>query len=320
MNCKKWTRLVATGFFLVATASLSGLVGGCGSSAGGGGAGGAPLAANGLDLPPGTNALLSVHVTTSAPAALTVETPAGTITMDTALMGLKEIELEAEEEGESETDIDLEGPFVVDLNAGTVENLGSSHIDDDADDDGVEDSDDSDDDGDGSDDSSDSDDDGDGVADGDDNVMDEIEIFDALELPAGTYKEIKAKLDRVDVEDGIDPASPLAGKSLYLAGTFNGQPFRVEADFDDEFVIQSETGIVVTDTSIANFILTFNVAGWFEGVDLSTATVNGEGVVVLSNESNTAIFDQIKENLQSSTEIENDDDGDGTPDDEDSDD
>ena len=318
-----WASWAATGFFLVAIAGLSGFTGGCGGAAAGGsgGTGGStPAIADGLDLPEGTNAILTVHTSTATPAALTVETSAGTVEIDTALLGLKEIELETDEEGESETDIDLEGPFVVDLVNDTVENLGTSNIDDDCDDDGVEDSNDTDDDEDGIDDSEDSDDDGDSVADTDDSVMDESDIFDALELPVGTYTEIKARLEPIDVEDGIDPASPLAGKSIYVVGSLEGQPFRFEADFDDEFVVQDETGIVVSDSSIASFVLTFNVAGWFDGVDLSTATVDSDGVVVLSDESNTEIFNQIKENIQSSSEIENDDDGDGTPDDEDLDD
>lgn len=324
MNRKKtkWVSWTATGFFLVAIAGLSGFTGGCGgaAAAGSGGTGGStPAVANGLNLPEGTNALLSVRMATPSAGALTLEVSAGTVEITTALMGLKEIELETAETAD-DTEIDLEGPFVVDLNNGTVENLGSSRIDDDADDDGVEDADDSDDDGDGTEDSSDADDDDDGVADSDDSVMDEVEIFDALELPAGVYTEIQAKLDRIDLEDGIDPASSLAGNSLFIEGTLAGQAFRVIADFDEEFEIENPAGITVDDASIASFILTFNPAAWFEGIDLSAADQDADGVVVLDNDNNTALFEQFRDNVKTGAEIENDEDGDGTPDDEDLDD
>ncbi len=299
--------------------TLAGISAGCSGTGTGGNNGGgtSPSLANGLDLPPGTNALLSVRVATPSAGALTLETSAGTAEITTALMGLKEIELETAESAD-DSEIDLEGPFIVDLNTGTVENLGSSRIDDDADDDGVEDADDDDDDGDGTEDSSDADDDDDGVADSDDSVMDETEIFDALELPTGVYTEIKAKLDRIDLEDGIDPASPLAGNSLFIEGTLAGQPFRVIADFDEEFEIENSAGITVDNTSIASFILTFNPAAWFDGVDLSAADQDAEGVVVLDDTHNTDLFEQFRDNVKASANIENDEDGDGVEDDDDS--
>lgn len=289
------------------------LAAGCGGS----GSGGSSSLPNGLDLPAGTNALLSVHVSGASPAALTLDAGGKTVELTTALMGLSEVKLRTASTTDAEAEeLSLEGPFVVNLETGTVENLGTSNIDDDCDDDGIEDSDDTDDDNDGTSDSSDSDDDDDGVADDDDSVMDESEIVDALELPAGTYTKIEAKLDKIEDGDGIDPASPLLGKSLYIEGTFDGIPFRVTADFDEEFEVENPEGIVVEDGSIASFILSFDIAGWFEGIDLSAAETEG-GVVLLDSGHNQALFEQFRDNVKATMDLENDSDNDGIPDSED---
>lgn len=317
---KKLSSLVVTSVLLLLFGATLGGVGGCGGGTGGGG-GSTPSIANGLDLPPGTNAILSVRtVTSSAPPALTIDTGSGTLELTTCLLGIDEIELEtAETADNTEVEIDLEGPFVVDCVNETVENLGTSNVDDDADDDGEEDSEDTDDDNDGVPDAEDDDDDNDDVADADDSVMDEIEILDAVELVPGCYAEIEADLDRIDVEDGIDPASPLAGNSLFLEGTLDGQCVRVIADFDEEFEIESDPCIEVTDTSITSFILSFNPGACFQGLDLSGATTDAEGCIVLSNDSNQELFQQCRDNVKAAAEFENDEDGDGIPDDEDTD-
>lgn len=286
-------------------------IAGCGGAAGNGGGNEADSpasVADGLDLPEGTNALLSVQVSGgTGAAALTLDVDGKTVELTTALIGLSEIKLRTSSMSDEEAaETELEGPFIVDLNSETVENLGSSGIDDDSDDDGIEDSDDSDDDGDGTGDSSDSDDDNDGVADSGDRIMDEIEIFDALELPVGTYTKIEVKIDKIEEGDGVDPESPMLDRSMYIEGTYDETPFRVTADFDEEFEVENAAGIAVDDTSIASFILTFNVAGWFDGIDLSTAVAEEDGTVLLDADHNEALFEQFRENVKTTMDMEED--------------
>lgn len=287
----------------------------CGTGATGSGDSVSTPITRGIPLPAGANALLTVNVASSSAAVLSLETAAGPVEISTAFLGLREIELKTGSEGEDSGETELKGPFVVDLNALTVENLGSSNIDDDADDDGSRDDVDTDDDSDGTPDSSDADDDSDGVPDSEDHVMGKSEIVDAIALPPGTYTKIEAKLAKVTAEDGIDPSHPLAGKSVYLEGSLNGQAFVISGDFDAEFEVENSAGIAVTDTSIASFVLTFDPAAWFEGIDLSTAEKNADGVVLLDAEHNATLFDQFKANLAHSAKMEADDDHDGIGDD-----
>lgn len=288
---------------------------GCGSNGSGGGAGGETSNYNGLTVPKGTNAVLRAYVNGSSASALTLDADGQSLEVDIALVGLSEVKLRTAETTDAEAaELSLPGPYVVDLVAGTVENLGASRIDDDSDDDSIEDSEDIDDDDDGVEDSEDIDDDDDGIMDDDDVVMDESEIFDALELPAGLYTKIEAKLDKIEEGDGIDPTSPLAGKSIYIEGTLDGTPFRVTADFDEEFEVENPSGILVEDGSIASFILSFDVAGWFAGLDLSAAEASEDGLVFLDSEHNQELFEQFRDRVKARMDLENDSDDDGIPD------
>ena len=121
------------GFALIFLMAVAGY-GGCGGSStgGSGGSGGSePEIANGLSLPAGTNALVSVRAASggSLPALAL-----GGVELETFLLCLEEIEIETEETAEDgDTEIDLVGPFVVHLVeggaiVGTVENLGPSTV------------------------------------------------------------------------------------------------------------------------------------------------------------------------------------------------
>ncbi|HEX5036224.1 MAG TPA: hypothetical protein VFX30_03605 [bacterium] len=287
----------------------------CGAGATGSGGSASTPITSGVALPAGANALLTVNVASPSAAALSLETAAGPAEISSAFLGLREIELKTSSEGDDSGETELKGPFVVDLNALTVQNLGSSNIDDDADDDGSRDDSDTDDDSDGTPDSADMDDDGDGVPDSEDHVMGESEIVDAIALPPGTYTEIEAKLAKVTAEDSIDPSHPLAGKSVYLEGTLNGQAFVISGDFDAKFEVENSAGIAVTDGSIASFVLTFDPAAWFDGIDISTAEKDAGGVILLDAEHNATLFEQFQANLAHSAKMESDDDHDGIGDD-----
>lgn len=235
--------------------------------------------AAGLSLPTGTNALLSAYsATPSSPAALTFEGGQGTIDLTTVLVGIREVKLKTAEMSDLEaTDYQLTGPFVIDLANDTVVNCGTSNSDD--------------------------------------PILDETPIFDVLTLPAGTYVELKARLDDVTLVDCPDlVGNPLIGSSLYMEGTVNGTPFTFREEFDTDFVVSDPNGIPVDDTSITSFILTFNVANWFDGVDFSGADKNGDGVIVIDSVSNQDLQDLIKQNVEDTAELENDADIDGIPD------
>ncbi len=281
----------------------------------------------GITLPPGTNAILAIKstagVSTVAAKASSVSAQiiGDTVTLDSALIVLKEIELRQAcnaETGEEGLEFELEGPFLVDLVNNMVRNLGTSHIDDDADDDGVEDIDDDDDDNDGVPDDEDDDDDGDGIDDDDDQTMGETQLFDAVELPEGIYHRIEFKLDKLDAEDAPDSNPEMIGFSVRVMGSIMSADGMVSmeycASFEEELKFRSNDGIVVEPGIVATFLLTVDPTGWFAGVNPADGMLT-DGVLVICGDSNPDLAEVVRNNIHERGRLGHDDDGDGDDDD-----
>ncbi len=294
------------------------------------GSGSDSVLTKGLSLPPGTNAILAVKSTAakssqdagSLPAAQSI---AG-VTLTTAMVVLEEIELETvaeaaadAESGDDDEDegaeVELEGPFLVDLVNETVMNLGSSHIDDDADDDGVDDVADDDDDGDGESDEADEDDDNDDVPDEEDQTLGETPLFDALDLPAGTYSSVEFELSPLDADEAPAPDHPMIGLSVFVSGTINGVPFEYCGSFEEEMEFSSSNGIVVDDHTLATFLLTFDPLSWFAGVDPAAGTLSEDGVLRMCGDENAALAEIVRQAIRERARLGSDEDGDGDDDD-----
>ncbi len=284
----------------------------------------------GLTFPPGTNAILAVKSTVgrsasagSAKSAATSAQLTRTLVIDSAQVVFAEVKLHSAADGVDDggedddegTKIELDGPFLVDLVAETVLNLGTSNLDDDADDDGVRDVDDSDDDSDGVPDDVDDDDDGDGIPDVDDQTVGETRVFDALVLPPGTYRRIKFKMDRLDADDAPEPDDPMIGLSVLVAGSIDGVPFEFCTGLKQSFEFRSSAGIVVDDGSLATFLLTIDPLSWFAGINVALGTLSDDGVLRVCGDDNPDLVDAVVRAIKTSARLGRDDDGDGDDDD-----
>ncbi|SMO87411.1 hypothetical protein [Gracilimonas mengyeensis] len=124
-----------------------------------------------------------------------------------------------------------------------------------------------------------------------------------LELPVGTFVESRVELELRD-EDNTP--------SVVIEGTFedsNNQshPIRFEFNSGETFEVERE-GTVTFDSGM-NVIaeVTFDPIVWFAGVSidmLEEATKNNNGVIVISETSNSDIFDIVADGLDLATEIE----------------
>ena len=307
--------------FLVGVICLSG----CGFGSGTG-AGTQSVLTKGLDLPPGTNAVVAVKSTASGSAVnaksfspLAQATPG--VSLDTAMIVFDEIELElltdSMEAGDDEDDgeVELEGPFLVDLVKETVQNLGESNLDDDTDDDGVDDVDDDDDDGDGELDADDDDDDNDGVPDDEDQTVGETRLFDALELPPGTYGRVRFKVEPLEEDDAPASDHPMVGLSVLASGSMDGVPFEYCGSFEATFELDSSAGIVVDTDAVATFLVTVDPVGWFEGLDPSVGTLSEDGVLRICGDSNSELGEMVQAAISQRARLGRDEDGDGDDDD-----
>ncbi|MDO8631249.1 MAG: hypothetical protein Q7R41_12225 [Phycisphaerales bacterium] len=284
----------------------------------------------GLNLPPGTNAILAVKSTSAKSSqdagSLPTAQSIASVTLTTAMLVLEEIELETvaeaaadaesgdDDEGEG-TEVELEGPFLIDLVNATVMNLGSSHIDDDADDDGVGDVEDDDDDSDGESDDADEDDDNDGVLDDEDQTVGETPLFDALDLPAGTYSSVEFKLSPLEADEAPAPDHPMIGLSVFVSGSINGVPFEYCGSFEEEMEFSSSNGIVVDDNALATFLLTFDPLGWFANVDPAEGTLSEDGVLRMCGGENAVSAEIVRQAIRERARLGSDEDGDGDDDD-----
>lgn len=125
----------------------------------------------------------------------------------------------------------------------------------------------------------------------------------SLELPVGTFVESRVELELLDENDN---------PSVVIEGTFedsNNQSHPIRFEFNSGETFEVEREGTVTFDSGTNVIaeVTFDPIVWFAGVStnmLEEATKNNEGVIVISETSNSDIFDIVADGLDLATEIE----------------
>ena len=122
-----------------------------------------------------------------------------------------------------------------------------------------------------------------------------------IDIPPGDYNDIYLGIELLDENDN---------PTLVIEGTYekeaNGQVYPIRFEFNSGEVFEAEApfGSVPPNTpAIAK--ITFDPHEWFAGVSfnmLENATVNNDGVIVISETSNSAIFDLVADGLDLSTE------------------
>lgn len=125
----------------------------------------------------------------------------------------------------------------------------------------------------------------------------------AITIPEGTYEDVSIEVELAD-ETG-NPAIVLNG--LYTSPDSMEHPIRFEFNSDEEFEVEREGTIVFAENQSAIAEITFDPSVWFAGVtdqDMANASKNTNGVIVISEDQNTAIFDSVEEGLELATELE----------------
>ncbi len=126
--------------------------------------------------------------------------------------------------------------------------------------------------------------------------------LESLVFPIGTFQEVRVELEILDENDI---------PSVVINGTFtdaNNQthPIRFEFNSGETFEVEKEGNITIGEGAQVLAEVTFDPGVWFAGVSseqLSAATKTG-GVIVISETSNSEIFDTVADGLDLATEIE----------------
>lgn len=125
----------------------------------------------------------------------------------------------------------------------------------------------------------------------------------AITIPAGTYQEVEIEVELFD--DTNEPSIVLNG--IYTSPDEVEHPVRFEFSSGDEFEVEREGTIVFAENQSAIAEITFDPSLWFAEVtdeDMEGATKNLDGIIVISEDHNTDIFDIIEEGLELATDLE----------------
>ncbi|MFD2515920.1 hypothetical protein ACFSRY_18760 [Pontibacter locisalis] len=125
----------------------------------------------------------------------------------------------------------------------------------------------------------------------------------AVGFKPGTYEEIEVELELQD--EGTKPAVVLNGTFTDAQG--QQHPVRFEFNSAETFEVEREGTITFTEGQSAVAQVTFDPTAWFAGVtaaQLSAATKNTQGVIVISETQNAGIFDIVADGLDLATEVE----------------
>lgn len=124
----------------------------------------------------------------------------------------------------------------------------------------------------------------------------------AIEIPAGTYEEVEIEVELFDEND--EPSVVLNG--TYTAPDGSAHPVRFEFNSGETFEVEREGTIVFAEGRSAIAEITFDPSVWFAGVtDEHMADANKvNGVIVISENQNSEIFDIVADGLDLATELE----------------
>ena len=133
------------------------------------------------------------------------------------------------------------------------------------------------------------------------------------DVPADTYDELEFKVHKPENDTPEDLAFIAAnpefdGVSILVEGDFNGVAFVFETDLNQEQEVQLNPPLVVTDGTALNVTFSVDVVTWFKALDgslVDPATAN-------KGQANEQL---VKDNIEASIDIFEDNDRDGSSDD-----
>ncbi len=124
-----------------------------------------------------------------------------------------------------------------------------------------------------------------------------------IQIREGTYTEIEIELELWD--ENHEAAIDLEGTWTDSGG--NGQPIRFLFDSGQDFSLEKEGEFTVTESTTMIAEITFDPNIWFSGVSpemISNADTDENGVIIISSDANTDIYDIVEEKIDLVSEVE----------------
>jgi hypothetical protein len=132
----------------------------------------------------------------------------------------------------------------------------------------------------------------------DERVWEPIDLFDPatseinlLDIETGTYDRVRLKLEPLD---GF-LAGPTDRKvSTFVCGTAGEVYFEYRDDTYDTIELRDDDGIEVISGEVAELAVAFDVAAWFEGLDIASLEPAEDGVVYIDEKSHSDLQNEIR--------------------------
>lgn len=128
-----------------------------------------------------------------------------------------------------------------------------------------------------------------------------------MNIPEGEYKEIELELDLIDYRN--EPSIYFEGQFTNLEGVttpFKFEHFGDEIDFEVEIDGDDDNYFRVDRINNPLALFQMNAVNWMK--NLTIAEMNNaqrtNGVILISRNSNSAIYEKIRQNIEASSEIE----------------
>lgn len=133
--------------------------------------------------------------------------------------------------------------------------------------------------------------------------------LEGVAIPTGRYCRIELVLKK------LEEAGAMQGRSVLIEGKrADDTPFRMTTEVDEEFKLENETtGFAIEGGGVSSiFFIAFDLDHWFDGVDLSSPSVEVSSgpIVLIDDDHNEDVQEVIEENLKHSADLFEDSDDD----------
>ena len=131
--------------------------------------------------------------------------------------------------------------------------------------------------------------------------------LNALAVSPGTYDRVRFTMHKRtgDGSGGPGTGNPEVNHSIHLCGTWNGIAWDYTDDTTDTVDRRDAGGVVIDGDGPAKLFVAFDSSTWFDGIDLTQATVAPDGVVYLAHHENDALQRALRENIKKSVHLAN---------------
>jgi hypothetical protein len=117
----------------------------------------------------------------------------------------------------------------------------------------------------------------------------------------GTYNKLESETARL-----VNGTNSISVKGSFTDAASKVYNFNFSTKSEFEFEFESDSGFVLTEGGVLQMLININLPKLFTNVDFSTALVDSNGTVVITENTNAELYKRIKRNIRSTAEIHED--------------